>query len=81
MCLWNYNQNSRRRKIQFALARRLEQSYLLVASLVAVHIHVCGMPLDQATLVNDTLVGHRNFGNPLLEPRSHRHADGNRYEN
>jgi hypothetical protein len=37
--------------------------------------------VDEATLVNDTLIGHRNFGNPLLEPRSHRNADGNRYEN
>ena len=34
--LWNYNQDSGRRKIQFALARRLEQSYSLVASIFPV---------------------------------------------
>ena len=34
--LWNYNQDSRRRKIRFALARRLEQSYALVPSIVPV---------------------------------------------
>jgi hypothetical protein len=34
--LWNYNQDSRRRQNQLALARRLEQSYSMVPSIVAV---------------------------------------------